>query len=167
MVIEGRVHKYGSNIDTDVIISARYLTIADIKEMSTHCFEDIDPDFVHRVKPGDIIVAGSNFGSGSSREWAPIVIKANGVGCVIANSFSRIFFRNAINVGLPILHCDEAVDGTEPNDVVRVDLASGRIFNINKNTHFTADLYPDFILKIIKSGGLIKYTARRLSGSRN
>lgn len=162
MEIKGRVWKYGANVDTDVIIPARYLNVSDAKELAKHCMEDIDPSFAQGVQPGDIIVATTNFGCGSSREHAPLAIKASGVACVIARSFARIFYRNAINIGLPILECDDAVDATEAGDVLQVDLASGKITNITKDKTFLAQPYPKFMLKIMAAGGLVAYTRASL-----
>jgi len=161
-MLKGKVHKYGADVNTDAIIPARYLNISDPTELAKHCMEDIDPAFVSRVKPGDIIVATTNFGSGSSREHAPLAIKAAGISCVIAKSFARIFFRNAINIGLPLLECDEAVDKTEAGDTLEVDLASGRIKNLTNGMTFTAKPYPDFMAELISAGGLIEYTKKRL-----
>ena len=152
-----KVYKYGDNVDTDVIIPARYLTTSDEKELASHCMEDIDKDFVKTVKPGDIIVAGNNFGCGSSREHAPIAIKSSGVSCVIANTFARIFFRNAINIGLPILECEEAVKNTDSCDELEIDLNSGTINNLTKNKVFKAEPFPPFMRRIIESNGLIGY----------
>lgn len=151
----GKVYKYGSNVDTDVIIPARYLNTSDEKELASHCMEDIDKDFVSTVQPGDIIVAEMNFGCGSSREHAPISIKASGISCVIACTFARIFFRNAINIGLPILECEEAVKNTDAGDVLKVELASGVITNVTKGTKFQAEPFPPFMQRIIDAGGLI------------
>ncbi len=161
-MLKGRVHKYGANVDTDAIIPARYLNVSDPVELAKHCMEDIDKDFVKRVKPGDIIMATTNFGCGSSREHAPLAIKASGVSCIIAKSFARIFFRNAINIGLPLLECDEAVDNTEDGDIVEVDITSGRIGNLTSGKVFTAKPYPDFMAELISVGGLIEYTRKRL-----
>ena len=155
MDAKGRVHKYQDNVDTDVIIPARYLNTKDHAELASHCMEDIDPDFVKNVKPGDIIVAGENFGCGSSREHAPIAIKASGVSCVIATTFARIFYRNAINIGLPILECPEASKGIEDGDQVEVDFAKGEIRNVTKNETYTAAPFPEFIRGIINAGGLM------------
>ena len=166
MIIKGKVHKYGANVDTDVIIPARYLNISDPAELAKHCMEDIDKDFVKRVKPGDIMMAITNFGCGSSREHAPLAIKAVGISCIIAKSFARIFFRNAINIGLPLLECDEAVDKTEAGDTLEVDLASGRIKNVTRSMEFGAKPYPDFMAKLISAGGLVEYTKRRLASRR-
>ncbi len=153
----GKVYKYASNVDTDVIIPARHLTTSDPKELASHCMEDIDQDFVKTVKKGDIIVAENNFGCGSSREHAPIAIKESGVYCVIANTFARIFFRNSINIGLPILECEEAVKGTDRGDELEVDLESGTIRNITKGKVFKAEPFPPFMRKIIEANGLIGY----------
>ena len=162
MTLTGKVHKYGANVDTDVIIPARYLNVSDPAELARHCMEDIDSEFVNKVQPGDIIVADTNFGCGSSREHAPLAIKAAGVGCVIAKSFARIFFRNAINIGLPILECDEAAEQTDSGDILEVELASGEIRNLTKDKLFLAKPYPDFMLELISAGGLIEHTRRRL-----
>jgi len=165
-MLKGKVHKYGADVNTDVIIPARYLNIYDPAELAKHCMEDIDEDFLNRVEPGDIVVATTNFGCGSSREHAPMALKAAGISCVIAKSFARIFFRNAINIGLPLLESDEAVDNTEAGDIVEVDLSKGEIKNVTKNTTFTASPYPDFMAEIIASGGLIEYTKKRLTSGR-
>ena len=156
MIVKGRVHKYGSDVDTDVIIPARYLNTSSAEELATHCMEDIDPDFVSRVQKGDIIVAEDNFGCGSSREHAPIAIKASGVSLVIANTFARIFYRNAINIGLPILECPEAVKAIRAGDTVSCDLAKGVITDETTGETFRAQPFPDFIQKIIDAGGLLK-----------
>lgn len=163
MKLKGKVHKYGANVNTDAIIPARYLNIPDPAELAKHCMEDINPDFVARVQPGDFIVATTNFGCGSSREHAPLAIKAAGVSCVIAKSFARIFFRNAINIGLPILECDEAVEETDSGDTLEVDLTKGKIKNLTKDRLFQAKPYPDFMLELISAGGLIEHTKRKLS----
>lgn len=155
MKVTGFVHKYGDNVDTDVIIPARYLNTADHAELASHCMEDIDPDFVKNVKPSDIIVADYNFGCGSSREHAPIAIKASGVSCVIAKSFARIFYRNSINIGLAILECEEAADNISANDQVSIDFDTGIITNITKSETYQAQPFPDFIKKIINSNGLL------------
>ena len=156
MNANGTVHKYGDNVDTDVIIPARYLNTADHKELASHCMEDIDKDFVKKVKDGDIIVGGSNFGCGSSREHAPIAIKAAGISCVIAKTFARIFYRNAINIGLAILECPEASEKISDRDQVSVDFDTGVITNQTKNETYQAEPFPDFIKEIIRSGGLLK-----------
>ena len=153
----GRVFKYGDNVDTDVIIPARYLNSSDPAELATHCMEDIDKEFVKKVQKGDIMVATKNFGCGSSREHAPIAIKAAGVDCVIAETFARIFYRNAINIGLPIIECPEAAAGIEDGDQVEVDFDSGMIYNRTKGTEFKGQAFPPFMQKIITSGGLMNY----------
>jgi 3-isopropylmalate/(R)-2-methylmalate dehydratase small subunit len=165
-MLKGKVHKYGANVDTDAIIPARYLNISEAAELAKHCMEGIDKDFVKKVKRGDIIVATTNFGSGSSREHAPLAIKAAGISCVIAKSFARIFFRNAINIGLPLLECDEAVAKTKAGDTLEVDLSRGRIRNITNGKEFTAKPYPEFMGGIISAGGLIEYTKKRLATRR-
>ena len=163
MRIAGKVHKYGTNVNTDVIIPARYLNVWDPDELAPHCMEDIDAGFNARVEPGDIIVAGANFGCGSSREHAPLAIKAAGVGCVIAASFARIFYRNALNIGLPILECIEAVEKTEAGDRLEVDLSTGEIVNTTTGLSFRAEPFPEFMLGLIEAGGLIEYTRRRIA----
>jgi 3-isopropylmalate/(R)-2-methylmalate dehydratase small subunit len=165
-MLKGRVHKYGADVNTDVIIPARYLNVSEPAELARHCMEDIDKDFVNRVEPGDIIVATTNFGCGSSREHAPLAIKAAGVSCIIAKTFARIFFRNAINIGLPLLECEEAVDNTGAGDILEVDLSSGRIKNLTRGMVFTAKPYPDFMAGLIAAGGLIEYTKKRLANRR-
>ena len=162
MKLRGRAHKYGANVNTDEIIPARYLNTSDPAELAKHCMEDIDREFRSRVQPGDFIVADTNFGCGSSREHAPLAIKASEVSAVIAKSFARIFFRNAINMGLPILESDEAVDGTDSGDVLEVDLGCGEIRNVTKGKVFQAKPYPDFMLELVKAGGLIEHTRKRL-----
>ena len=153
----GKVFKYGDNVDTDVIIPARYLNSSDPAELATHCMEDIDKDFVNQVKKGDIIVATKNFGCGSSREHAPIAIKASGVSCVIAETFARIFYRNAINIGLPIIECQEAAAGIEAGDEVEIDFDRGVITNKTKNESYQGQAFPEFMQKIIKAEGLMNY----------
>ena len=165
-MLKGKVHKYGADVNTDVIIPARYLNIYDSTELAKHCMEDIDEDFLNRVQPGDIIMATTNFGCGSSREHAPMAIKAAGISCVIAQSFARIFFRNSIDIGLPLLECEEAVDKTESGDILEIDLSRGEIKNLTKNMSFTASPYPDFMTEIIAAGGLIEYTKQRLANRR-
>lgn len=155
MKAQGTVHKYGNNIDTDVIIPARYLNTADHKELASHCMEDIDKDFVNKVNKGDIMVGGANFGCGSSREHAPIAIKESGISCVIAKTFARIFYRNAINIGLPILECPAASDGIEAGDEVVIDFDSGVIENKTKGETYKAQPFPEFIKDIIRSNGLL------------
>lgn len=156
-MINGRVFKYGDNVDTDVIIPARYLNITDEAELTSHCMEDIDSEFIIKVKPGDLIAAGKNFGCGSSREHAPLVIKLSGIKCIIAETFARIFYRNAINIGLPILECPEAAKDIEDDDRVEVDLNSGLVTNITKGHIYRAESFPEFIQNIIKAEGLINY----------
>ena len=164
--MKGKVHKYGADVNTDVIIPARYLNLSDPAELAEHCMEDIDKDFVERVQPGDIIVATTNFGCGSSREHAPLAIKASGISCIIAKSFARIFFRNAINIGLPLLECEEAVDKTESDNTLEVDLSSGKVKNLTNGLTFTAKPYPDFMAELISAGGLIEHTKKRLADRR-
>jgi 3-isopropylmalate/(R)-2-methylmalate dehydratase small subunit len=161
-MLKGKVHKYGADVNTDVIIPARYLNVSDPAELAKHCMEDIDAAFVASVKPGDIIMATTNFGCGSSREHAPLAIKTSGISCVTARSFARIFFRNAINIGLPLLECSEAVDNTEDGDILEVDLYTGKIKNLTRNLEFTAKPYPEFMAELISAGGLIEYTKKRL-----
>ncbi len=156
MKVCGTVFKYGNDVDTDVIIPARYLNTSSATELAAHCMEDIDKEFVHKVKPGDIMVAGDNFGCGSSREHAPIAIKTSGIALVIANSFARIFYRNSINIGLPILECPEAVAAISAGDTVSCDLAKGVIVDETTGQTFTAEPFPPFIQNIIDKGGLIK-----------
>lgn len=155
MKANGRVHKYGDNIDTDVIIPARHLNTANHKELASHCMEDIDTEFVHKVKDGDIMVGGWNFGCGSSREHAPIAIKESGISCVIAKTFARIFYRNAINIGLAILECEEASNKIQDGDEVAIDFDTGIITNITRNETYQALPFPDFIKEIIAKGGLL------------
>ncbi|MDD2471508.1 MAG: 3-isopropylmalate dehydratase small subunit [Dehalococcoidales bacterium] len=159
----GHVYKYGANVDTDAIIPARYLNVSDPGELARHCMEDIDIAFARAVNPGDFIVAGSNFGCGSSREHAPLCIKASGVTCVIAKTFARIFFRNAINIGLPLMECPQAVDGINNGNQLEVDLERGIIKNLTTGETFQAKPYPDFMRNIIQSGGLIEYTRQKLA----
>lgn len=160
MIFEGKVHKFGDNIDTDVIIPARFLNSFEPTELAKHCMEDIDADFSSKVAKGDIIIAGANFGCGSSREHAPIAIKASGVSCVIAKSFARIFFRNSINVGLPIFECD-IFSYFNDGDIARVDADSGRIINLTSGKEFSVLPFPPFIQKIIKAGGEMNYLKSR------
>lgn len=162
MKLEGKVWKYGDNIDTDVIIPARYLVTTDPKTLAAHCMEDIDQAFASQVEPGDIIVGGRNFGCVSSREHAPIAIKGAGVSCIIAESFARIFFRNAINIGLPILESAEAAADAQKGDRLSVDLAAGTITNHRTGKTYQASPYPPFVLGIINAGGLVPYTRREL-----
>ena len=155
MKASGYVHKYGDNVDTDVIIPARHLNTADHKELASHCMEDIDADFVNNVKPGDVMVAGNNFGCGSSREHAPIAIKESGISCVIARSFARIFYRNSINIGLAILVCPEAADEIQAGDKVSVDFDTGLIKDETTGKEYNAIPFPEFINNILRSGGLL------------
>jgi len=157
----GTAHKYGANVDTDAIIPARYLNVSQPGELAKHCMEGIDGEFLSRVNRGDIIVATTNFGCGSSREHAPIAIKAAGISCVIAQSFARIFFRNAINIGLPLLECAQA-DEIEQGDELEVALEKGEISDITRNKVFKAEPYPDFMLQLISIGGLIEYTRQKI-----
>ena len=161
MNAKGFVHKYGDNVDTDVIIPARYLNIADKKELATHCMEDIDTNFVKVVKGGDVMVGGYNFGCGSSREHAPMVIKESGISCVIAKTFARIFYRNAINIGLAILECPEASEKIDSGDEVAIDFDTGVITNLTKGETYQANPFPDFIKKIIQAGGLMADIKKR------
>ncbi len=164
MNTKGKVFKYGDNVDTDVIIPARYLNTSNARELAAHCMEDIDTEFVKNVSTGDIMVAGWNFGCGSSREHAPLVIKTCGTGCVIAKSFARIFYRNAINIGLPILECEEACNEIEANDQVEIDFDSGEIKDITKGKTFKAQPFPPFIQNIIKAGGLLNSIKEKNNG---
>ena len=157
MQFKGTVHRYGRDIDTDVIIPARYLNTSDPAELAKHCLEDLDTAFIERVQPGDVIVAEENFGCGSSREHAPIAIKASGISCVIAETFARIFYRNAINIGLPIIECPKAAKDIENGDQVEVDFDSGKIYNRTKGTEFQGQAFPPFMQKIIQAGGLVNY----------
>ena len=156
MIFNGKAIKYGDHVDTDVIIPARYLNTSDHKELASHCMEDIDKEFTKKVEDGDIMIAGFNFGCGSSREHAPIAIKASGISLVIARSFARIFYRNSINIGLAILECDEAVDGIADGDKVEADLDNGVIYNRTTGKSFKTQPFPEFIQKIITNGGLVK-----------
>ena len=164
MNAKGIVHKYGDNVVTDVIIPARYLNIADRKELATHCMEDIDTNFVKVVNDGDVMVGGFNFGCGSSREHAPMVIKESGISCVIAKTFARIFYRNAINIGLAILECPEASEKIAAGDEVAVDFDTGVITNLTKNETYQANPFPDFIKEIIQAGGLMASIKQRQEG---
>lgn len=156
-MIEGNVIKYGNNVDTDVIIPARYLNTSDPAELAKHCMEDIDKEFVEKVKPGDIMVAGKNFGCGSSREHAPIAIKASGISCIIAETFARIFYRNAINIGLPIIECPEAAIDIQKGDRVRIDFDTGKIVNVTKDKLYQGAAFPKFMQEIMNADGLINY----------
>ncbi|MBE6764110.1 MAG: 3-isopropylmalate dehydratase small subunit [Ruminococcaceae bacterium] len=162
MIAHGFVHKYGDNVDTDVIIPARYLNTSKHEELAAHCMEDIDKEFVNKVKSGDIMVAGKNFGCGSSREHAPIAIKASGISCVIASTFARIFYRNAINIGLAILECDEAAQAIENGHEVSVDFDTGVITDITTGATYQAQPFPPFIQNIIEKGGLLASISERL-----
>jgi 3-isopropylmalate/(R)-2-methylmalate dehydratase small subunit len=162
MRIKGTVWKYGDNVDTDAIIPARYLNMSLPEELAEHCMEDIDLSFVDNVQKGDIIVGGDNFGCGSSREHAPLAIKGAGVSCVIANSFARIFYRNAINIGLPILECPEAVAETKQGDELTVDLSAGTITNARTSKTYRTSPLPGFVMQIVEAGGLVPYTRERL-----
>jgi len=165
MIVQGKVFKYGNDIDTDVIIPARYLNVTDPKDLASHCMEDIDKSFITEVSDGDIMVALKNFGCGSSREHAPIAIKASGISCVIARSYARIFYRNAFNIGLPILECDEAADKIEAGDKVSVDFKNGTIKNITKNQTYQAEPFPEFIEQIINCDGLVNYVKNKIKAN--
>lgn len=167
MKAKGHVFKYGDNVDTDVIIPARYLNSFDAQELASHAMADIDPDFVKKVQPGDMIVAKKNFGCGSSREHAPLCLKTAGVSCIIAETFARIFYRNAINIGLPIIECPEAANGIDAGDEVEVDFDSGKIYNLTKGTQFQGQAFPEFMQKLIAAAGwstiqIIKRKNKRL-----
>lgn len=162
MQTKGKVFKFGDNIDTDIIIPARYLNITDMKELAAYAMEPVAPDFAKEVQKGDVVVAKRNFGCGSSREHAPAVLKENGVGCIIANTFARIFYRNAINIGLPIIECDEAADNIDDGDEVEVDFNTGEIKNITKNQVYQAEAFPEFMRDIMKAGGLVSQTKEKL-----
>lgn len=161
MKAEGKVFRYGDNVDTDVIIPARYLNTSNHKELASHCMEDIDKDFIKNVKDGDIIVAANNFGCGSSREHAPIAIKESGVSCVIAKTFARIFYRNSINIGLPIMECAEAYDNIKAGDTVTVDFSTGVITNVTQGITFQAEPFPAFMQELIAAGGLANYVREK------
>jgi len=162
LVFEGTVHAFGRDVDTDVIIPARYLNSSDPAELGSHCMEDIDPAFVSRVAPGDVIVAGENFGCGSSREHAPVAIRAAGVSCVVAASFARIFYRNAINTGLPIVVCPAAAREARSGDRLRVDVENGVVANLTRDTTYQADAFPPFLQELIGRGGLLPYVKARV-----
>lgn len=157
MKLTGKVWKFGDDVDTDAIIPARYLNVSDPFELAAHCMEDIDPDFMKKISKGDIIVANKNFGCGSSREHAPLAIKTAGISCVIAKSFARIFYRNSINIGFPILECEEAASKISRGDQIEVDLSSGAIINLTKKEAYNAQPFPEFMQKIISAGGLMNY----------
>jgi len=163
-MLTGKVLKYKDNVDTDVIIPARYLNTSDPKELAAHCMEDIDKEFVKRVKSGDIMVAGKNFGCGSSREHAPIAIKESGISCIIAETFARIFYRNSINIGLPILECPQAAREIEDGDKVTVDIKSGEIVNVTKGKKYQAQPFPPFMMELMEVGGLINYVKAKIAG---
>jgi len=162
MEAKGKVFKYGDNVDTDVIIPARYLNVSNAEELAKYCMIDIDADFVNKVKKGDIIVANKNFGCGSSREQAPLAIKCVGISCVIASTFARIFYRNAINIGLPILECKQAANEIKADDEVSVDFATGVITNISTGKIYKAEPFPEFMQKIMAEGGLVNYTSSKI-----
>ncbi|MCY6372023.1 3-isopropylmalate dehydratase small subunit [Clostridium ganghwense] len=161
-MIKGKVIKYGDNVDTDVIIPARYLNTSDPKELAAYCMEDIDKEFANKVSQGDVMVAGKNFGCGSSREHAPIAIKASGISCVIAKTFARIFYRNSINIGLPIIECEEAAKEIKEGDEIEVDINNGTIINKTTNKIYKSEPFPEFMQKIIKSDGLVNYVRKRV-----
>jgi len=162
MDIHGKAWKYGSDVDTDVIIPARYLNDSSLEHLAAHCLEDLDEEFVDKMDKGDLIVAEDNFGCGSSREHAPLAIKAAGVSCVIANSFARIFYRNSINIGLPIMECPEAVAGIEEGDEIEVDVETGTITNLTKDESYQAEPFPEFMQELISTGGLIDYVNKTI-----
>ena len=161
MKLRGKAHKYGANVDTDAIIPARYLNVSEPAELAAHCMEDVDEEFLKRVKTGDMVVATTNYGCGSSREHAPIALKAAGVSCVIAQSFARIFFRNAIDIGLPLLECTMA-DRIDAGDELEVTLETGEIKDITKRKTYNAEPYPDFMMELVSAGGLVDYTKKRI-----
>ena len=167
MKAKGHVFKYGDNVDTDVIIPARYLNSFDAKELASHAMVDIDPEFAGKVKPGDIIVARKNFGCGSSREHEPLCLKTAGVSCIIAETFARIFFRNSINIGLPIIECKEAALEIEAGDEVEIDFDSGKIYDRTKGTEYQGQPFPEFMQKIISAGGLVSYTNEKVKSGSN
>ena len=160
----GKIFKFHTDVDTDQIIASQYLIFPTIEEMKVHTFESLDPDFAAKAKPGDFIVAAENFGCGSSREHAPLCLKTAGVSCIIAETFARIFYRNAINIGLPIIECPEAARGIDAGDEVEVDFDSGKIYNRTKGTEFQGQPFPEFMQKIISAGGLVNYTNQKLNG---
>ncbi|HOJ09198.1 MAG TPA: 3-isopropylmalate dehydratase small subunit [Clostridiales bacterium] len=166
-MIQGKAIKYGNNIDTDVIIPARYLNTHEPSELAKHCMEDLDKTFISHVEKGDVMVGGKNFGCGSSREHAPIAIKASGISCVIAETFARIFYRNAINIGLPILECPEAAKAINKGDIVAVELSSGKIVNLTSGDEYKAAPFPEFMQEIINADGLIEYTKRKITLASN
>jgi len=162
MKLHGKAHKFGDNIDTDIIIPAKYLDTTSEAELAAHAMEGLDDAFPGKVTPGDVMVGGANFGCGSSREHAPVAIKAAGLSCVIAVSFARIFFRNAINIGLPVMVCPEASENIQAGDEVEIDLAAGRIADLTKNTEYEAAPFPPFLQEIISAGGLVPYTKKKI-----
>jgi 3-isopropylmalate/(R)-2-methylmalate dehydratase small subunit len=164
MILKGKAWKFGANVDTDLIIPARYLNTSDPKELAKHCMEDADPAFAGKVSPGDVIVAGNNFGCGSSREHAPIAIKAAGISCVVAGSFARIFYRNAFNLGLPILESPEAAEVVKTGDELEVNLATGKITNVSQGRTYQAQPVPPFMQELLAAGGLMPYVMKRLAG---
>lgn len=166
MKLNGTAHKYGDHIDTDVIIPARTLNDPSLANLAKHCMEDIDADFVKRVKTGDIMVGGVNFGCGSSREHAPLAIKASGISCVIAKNFARIFYRNAINIGLPLFECPDAAEAAQMGDAIEVDLDTGVITNKTKNCQYQSIAFPEFMQNIINAGGLVEYTKTKIGNSK-
>jgi 3-isopropylmalate/(R)-2-methylmalate dehydratase small subunit len=166
MKLKGKVHKFGANVDTDAIVPARHLNLSEAADLAQHCMEDLDADFVKKVRPGDIIVAGTNFGSGSSREHAPLALKGSGISAVVAKSFARIFYRNAMDIGLPIVECPEAVDGTKAGDTLEIDLDAGEITNVTRKKTYKAKPFPPFMLELIRDGGLIEHTKKRLAKTR-
>ena len=163
MKLKGKVHKYGCNVDTDAIVPARHLNLSEPEDLAKHCMEDLDADFVKKVRLGDIIVAETNFGSGSSREHAPLALKGSGISAVVAKSFARIFYRNAMNIGLPIVESPEAVDGTKAGDILEIDLDAGEITNVTRKKTYQAKPFPPFMLELIADGGLIEHTKKRLA----
>ena len=165
-MLKGIVHKYGANVNTDDIVPARYLNLVDGLDLAKHLFEDVDADFLKRYKKGDIVVADTNFGCGSSREHSPLALKAIGVSAVIAKNFARIFYRNSINIGLPLVECPECVDNAEAGDVLEVELGKGEIKNLTNGKSFKAAPYPEFMSELIAAGGLIEYTRKRIAARR-
>jgi len=162
MTMRGKAHKYGENVDTDAILPGRYLNITEAEELGKHCMENFDPEFRNRVKPGDIIVARSNYGCGSSREHAPVALKANGIACVVADSFARIFYRNSINLALPLVECADAAAVTEMGDDIEVDLGAGTLTNRTKGQSFSFNRYPPSMMEILDAGGLIEHTRKTM-----
>ena len=165
-MLKGTVHKYGANINTDDIVPARHLNLVDGMDLAKHLFEDYDPEFLKRYKEGDIIVADTNFGCGSSREHSPLALKAYGVSAVIAKNFARIFYRNSINIGLPLIECNECVDNTKQGDVLEIDLEKGEIKNLTNGMTFKAAPYPEFMSELIAAGGLVEYTKKRIAAAK-